>query len=90
MSFTKQSDKRLIDRAARQGTIDREELARLGGELPDLDAQTVRFGEAELESLREEIVLEAERRSERIERQLREPPRPQVQVRPVPIPEFED
>jgi hypothetical protein len=90
MDFTKQSDKRLIDRAERQGRMSGAELERLVAELPDLDAQALRPGEAELEPLRRELASEAERRNERIERQLREPPRPQIQIRPVPLPEFED
>jgi hypothetical protein len=90
MNFRKESDKRLIDRAERQGHAAPAELARVFEDLPDLSDQRVRPVETDVDSLRQEFSGEAERRREAIERQLREPPKPQIQVRPVPLPEFED
>jgi hypothetical protein len=91
MNSTKQPDKRLLERANRQGRARRRgHLEQMVADLPERGESLRQIPDADLDAVRQELALESERRRERIERQLREPPKPQIQVRPVPLPEFED
>jgi hypothetical protein len=80
-------DKRLLDRSIRKAETRVDQVADLLESLPDLSDNLRQPSDAEVESLRQELLAESTQRAERIQRQLLEDrtPRQQAPVAVIPF-----
>lgn len=83
MSSADRLDRRLQERALREGAVNGKELDQAASELPDLAEQTRSPSAEELTSLPEQLAVEKVVRDKRIEKSLNEPKLPSLPPAPI-------